>query len=475
MNFLKILYAASEALPYMASGGLADVAGSLPKAIRNRQQACRVVMPLYGDIKAELRNEMRFVTSFAVPLGWRNQYCGIFEANCNGVIYYFIDNEYYFKRDGLYGFYDDGERFAYFSKAVLEMLNFIDFAPDIINLNDWQTALVPVFLNTFYRDIDKFKNIKTVFTIHNIQYQGKFDIRIAQDVLGLPEYANSIVEYDGCLNMMKGAIEECDIISTVSPTYASEILDPWYSHGLDRLLREKQYKLRGILNGIDINLYNPETDAALYQNYSYDDISGKAVNKAKLQSYLGLEQKPDTMMIGIVSRLVSHKGLDLVKYIFHELMCRNVQVVVLGSGEYVFESFFDEMSNIYKGRAAYVKGFIPHLARKIYAASDIFLMPSQSEPCGLAQMVAVRYGTLPVVRETGGLKDSITDVGNQNGNGYTFKTYNGHDMLGAIDRALGDYSDKQRWGSLLAQAVKSDFSWSKSAGEYIKMYKELLQ
>ena len=277
---MRILYVASEATPFIATGGLADVAGSLPRAIRSKQHACRVVVPLYSSIKPELREKMQFVCSFYVPLGWRNQYCGVFESNYNGVKYYFLDNEYYFKRDGgIYGFYDDAERFAFFSKAVCEMIQYVDFDPEILHCNDWQTAMTPVYLNLFYRHLDKYKNIKTVFTIHNIQYQGKYGMEIATDVLGLPYYAAPTMLYDGCLNMMKAAIEVCDYVTTVSPTYAKEITDPWFAHGLDRLLRANQHKLMGILNGIDTQSYNPGADPALYANYGPETIDRKYVNK----------------------------------------------------------------------------------------------------------------------------------------------------------------------------------------------------
>lgn len=472
---MKILYVASEAMPFIATGGLADVAGSLPRAIRGRQHACRVVLPLYSAIKTKLRQKMKFVTSFYVPLSWRNQYCGVFESNFNGVKYYFLDNEYYFKREGnIYGFYDDAERFAFFSKAVLEMLEHIDFEPEVIHCNDWQTALVPVYLNLFYRNIDRYKQIKTVFTIHNIQYQGKYGMELSADVLGLPSYANSTMLYDGCLNMTKGAIEMCDAVSTVSPTYAKEITDPWFSHGLDRMLRANQHKLVGILNGIDTVSYNPETDPSLFENYTADSISKKLTNKKELQKLMGLTQDPDAMMIGIVTRFVAHKGIDLIQYIFKELMQRNVQVVALGSGEYLFENFFTEMQTAYPGKTSVKIGFIPDLARKIYAGADVFLMPSKSEPCGLAQMVAARYGTLPIVRETGGLKDSIHDMGEEGvGNGFTFKTYNAHDMLDAIDRCEKFYRDKEQWSKAVLQAMESDFTWSRSANAYIEIYRTI--
>ena len=473
---MKILYVASEAAPFIATGGLADVAGSLPRAIRNRQHACRVVLPLYSAISAELREKMKFVCNFYVPLGWRNQYCGVFESNHNGVKYYFLDNEYYFKREGsVYGFYDDAERFAFFSKAVVEMVQYIDFVPEIIHCNDWQTALVPVYLNFFYRNLEQYRDIKTVFTIHNIQYQGKYGMEIATDVLGLPSYANSTMMYEGCLNMIKASVELSDAVSTVSPTYAEELMDPWFSHGMDKVLRINQHKLTGILNGIDTASYNPESDPALYENFGVTTLEKKQVNKVELQKTMGLEQDKDKILIGIVTRFVAHKGIDLIQYIFEELMKRDLQIVALGSGDYIFENFFNEMQARYPGKMAVRIGFIPDLARKIYAGVDAFLMPSKSEPCGLAQMVALRYGTLPIVRETGGLKDSIIDMGDDmQGNGFTFKTYNAHDMLGAIDRCCGLYYNRECWQDAIKVAMKSDFTWGRSADSYIEMYKRVL-
>ena len=472
---MKILYAASEALPFVASGGLADVAGSLPKALQKEGAECRVVLPLYSGIKDSLRAQLQYVTHFNVPLSWRNQYCGLFTAQVDGVTYYLLDNEYYFKRGGIYGFYDDAERFVFFSKAVLEMLTVMDYEPDIISCNDWQTAMVPVFLNVFYRGMEKFRRIRTVFTIHNIQYQGKYGMEIATDICGLPDYAVNMITYDGAVNMMKGAIEQCDMISTVSPSYAQEILDSWFGFGLDKILREKSYKLCGILNGIDVDEYNPKTDPDLYKNYTARSLSGKAVNKAKVQELMGLEVNPDRPLIVMISRLVGMKGLDLVRYIFDEIMAQGCQFAVLGTGDYIYENFFREQAQRHPGAMAFWQGFVPDLARKLYAGGDILLMPSKSEPCGLAQMVALRYGTIPVVRETGGLRDSIIDLGGENGNGYTFKTYNAHDMLGAIQRALGLYEhDKAGWKAAVVHAMGCDFSWESSAKQYMEMYRRVL-
>ncbi len=473
---MKVLYIASEALPFAASGGLADVAGSLPRAMRNRLVGCRVVLPLYESIPQELREGMKFLTSLSVPVAWRRQYCGVFEAKYNGVIYYLLDNQYYFKRQGMYGHYDDAERFAFFSRAVLEMLPHIGFKPDILHANDWQSALVPLYYSIFYANREGYEGIKTVHTIHNIQYQGKYGMELLEDVLGIPAEHRNLVEYDGCVNFMKAGIETANRVTTVSPTYAQEIRDPWFSWGLDPILNARSWKLQGILNGIDTDGYDPVTDPNIAVNFSLEDVTaGKAANKKALQERLNLPLREDVPLIGMVTRLTSHKGLDLVKYIIDDLMKRDVQMVVLGSGEWVYENFFREIQAKYPDKFCYCVGFIPELARKIYASADIFLMPSKSEPCGLAQMVACRYGTLPIVRETGGLKDSIVDCGEEGGFGFTFKTYNADDMLAAIDRALGAYANKVDLALLRERCMTEDFTWGRSANEYIRMYKAMLK
>ena len=473
---MKVLYVASEALPFIASGGLADVAGSLPKAMRARLVGCRVVLPLYDAVPREMRDNMTFLTSLSVPVAWRRQYCGVFEAKVNGVIYYLLDNQYYFKREGIYGHYDDAERFAFFSRAVLEMLPYIDFKPDVIHANDWQSALVPLYYSLFYATREGFEGIKTVLTIHNIQYQGKYGMELLEDVLGVPQSARQLVEYDGCVNYLKAGIETADRVTTVSPTYAQEIMDPWFSWGLDPILNARSWKVGGILNGIDTDGYDPETDPSIVANYTVDTVEeGKAANKQALQERLGLPQRADVPLIGMVTRLASHKGLDLVKYIVDDLLSRDVQFVILGSGEWIYENFFRELQGKYPEKFCYCAGFVPELARKIYASADIFLMPSKSEPCGLAQMVASRYGTLPIVRETGGLKDSIRDCGDGEGFGFTFKTYNAGDMMYAVERSLDAYSDKALLATLRQRCMTEDFSWGRSANEYIRMYKAMLK
>lgn len=471
---MKVLFASSEAYPFAMSGGLADVAGALPKALRRRLIGCRIVMPLYSSIPEELKAKMSFICSITVSVAWRRQYCGIFEAHMDGVIYYFIDNQYYFKRDGLYGQYDDGERYAFFSRAVLDIIPHIGFTPDIIHCNDWQTALVPVYLNAMYRGSEPYRNIKTVFTIHNIQYQGKYGRELNGDVVGLPAECEGLIEYDGCVNFMKGAIQCADKVTTVSPTYSREILDPYYSHGLDNILKEFTYKLTGIVNGIDCEVYNPETDNLIYKNYSVDDMNGKAYNKKMLQRELGLPEKAESPVIGMVTRLVKHKGIDLVKCVFEDLLKADVQFVILGSGEWEFETFFHDMASKYPDKVGLKLGFNPQLAHKIYAGADIFLMPSKSEPCGLAQMVALRYGTVPIVRKTGGLNDTISDSGDGAGNGFTFSNYNAHEMLEAVWRALAGYSDKEGWEILRRRGMQCDNSWGVSAGAYIRLYREIV-
>ena len=473
---MKVLYAVSEAKPFIASGGLGDVAGSLPAALRKRLIGCRLVMPLYDGIPQKYKDEMRFIMHITVPVAWRRQYCGIFEYKYNGVICYFLDNQYYFKREGIYGHYDDAERFAFFSRAVLEILPFLDFKPDIINCNDWQTALIPVYYSRFYANREGFENIKTVLTIHNIQYQGKYGHEVLGDVAGFGEEDASLLENDGCINFMKGGIECANAVTTVSPSYAQEILDPWYAFGLDHILNERKWKLSGILNGIDTVANDPATDPALPAHFSADDIAGKAVCKEALQKEMGLPVRADVPIIGMVSRLVAHKGFDLVKCVLEELLTTaDVQVVVLGSGEWQYETFFSEMAAKYPDKLAVKLGFVPALASRIYAGSDIFLMPSKSEPCGLSQMFALRYGSVPIVRATGGLKDSIQDSGMGEGNGFVFEDYNAHEMLHAIRRALAGYADAEGWAILRKRAMDCDFSWGRSANEYIKLYKALLK
>jgi len=472
---MRILFAASEAVPFAASGGLADVVGSLPRAISAKGHSCAVVMPLYSSITEDMRRQygLKFVTNITVDVSWRKQYCGIFTAEYSGMRYYFIDNEYYFGRMGMYGFYDDCERFVFFDRAVLEMLRSLDFRPDIIHCNDWQTALIPVYYNVYYKYQQGYDGIKTAFTIHNIEYQGKFGKEVLDELMGIPQYNAGLVEYDGFVNMLKGAIETADQIVTVSPSYAWEILDPWYAHGLDRILVMKNYKLKGILNGIDTENYDPSDDEAIAAPFSADDLSGKAKCRAALHKELGLEMT-DEPVIGIVTRFVKHKGIDLIRCVFEDIVSKGVKFAVLGSGEKIYEDFFAEMAARYPSRVSVTLGFVPELSHRIYAGADMFLMPSASEPCGLAQLIAMRYGTIPIVRETGGLRDTVRDNGGAGGNGFTFKTYNADDMKDAVKRAYSAFRRKSEWEALVKRAMLCDYSWSASADEYIAMYEKML-
>ncbi len=470
---MKVLFATSEAYPYAVSGGLGDVAFALPKALRKRLVGCRVIMPLYSCIPENLRCTMRFITHITVPVAWRSQYCGIFEAKYDGVTYILLDNEFYFKRAGMYGEYDDAERYAFFARAVLEAIPYIDFWPDVIHCNDWQTALTPVYYKFFYYNRPGYENIKTVMTIHNIQYQGRYGLEIMEDVLGMPKWSQPLMENDGDVNLLKAGIEAANKVTTVSPTYAAELMNPWFAYTLDNILRNRSWKLTGILNGIDTDVYNPETDKEIPVQYNSKTLEKKAENKTAMQKEFGLQQDPNVPVVAMVTRLAGHKGLELVKYVFDDLMRRQVQFVLLGSGDKKYEEFFGGKTYQYPGRVAFICGFKPAIAHRIYAGSDIFLMPSKQEPCGLSQMVALRYGSVPVVRQTGGLNDTIVDAGEPNGVGYTFKSYNAHDMLGAIDRALGLYALPDQWKTLVVRGMETDHSWDRSAGEYIKMYREL--
>jgi len=471
---VKILYAASEAQPFVATGGLADVAGSLPKSLVEEGCECSVIMPYYKkSISAADQKTLKFVTEFYVPVGWRSQYCGVFKTVISGVTYYLIDNEYYFARDfGIYGYFDDAERFAFFSRAVLETIKHTGEVPDIINSNDWQCALIPVYFNIYYRYQHDMRKIRNVFTIHNIAYQGKYGFDLLEDILSIPRHMAMLVEYDGDINLMKGALEVADKITTVSSTYAEEIFDPWFACGLDRALSNKKFKTCGFLNGIDLDAHNPATDKAIAEKFSVKKKSGKKTCKSALLEKVGLPNG-DEPVIAIVSRLVEHKGVDLIREVFDDIVNMGYKAVVLGSGDGEYESFFHEAQNRHPGKVSFVCGYVPDLARMIYAGADMFLMPSKSEPCGLAQMISLRYGTIPVVRATGGLKDSIIDCGDESGTGFTFLTYNAHDMLASIQRAYELYNDSKAWGALVTRAMKADFSWKQSAKLYIGLYEEL--
>ena len=471
-NKKRVMFVASEGLPFIKTGGLADVIGSLPKYLADRDNYdVSVIMPMYSKIDEGMRSNFSFIGNFNVGLSWRNLYCGLFSCRLDGVTYYFIDNEYYFKRDNVYGCFDDGERFAFFSKAVLDSLGFMNFYPDVLHCNDWQSALTVIYLKTLYADKFGFSEIKTLYSIHNIEYQGIYGMDTFADLFGLPDWARWMVEFNGCVNLMKGAIEASDKVSTVSPTYAEEIKDSYFAHGLDGIMRSNQHKLCGILNGLDLHLYNPEKDTALFKNYSASDMSGKAECKSELQKMLGLPVR-DVPVIAVISRLVSHKGLDLVKGILDELLCEDVQFIVLGKGDVEYENYFKYMESRYNGKCRALIAFNRDMASKIYSGADIFLMPSKQEPCGLSQMIACRYGTIPVVRRTGGLADSIVAFNNdrKQGNGFAFTNYNAHEMLYVIKDAIFTYGDKTVWNALVQSAVNSDFSWDKSSKEYEAVY-----
>ncbi len=473
----RVLFVGSEAFPFAGTGGLGEVLGSLPKAVNaSGEYDARVIIPLYESFPAERRKDLEFMFWTFVRLSWRNEYCGVFRLKEGNTTYYFIDNERYFKRKGLYGHGDDGERFAFFSMAVLDILPRLDFMPEILHCNDWQTALVPIYYKLFYMYREGYGNIRTIMTIHNIEYQGWYDRKILGDVFGIPDNEYWSVEHLGAINLLKGAIDYSDAVSTVSPTYAMEIKDPYYAHTLDGTLIKNEYKLRGILNGVNTDTYNPETNPSLFAHFSADDKSGKAVNKAELQKLLGLPVEPNVPIIAMITRLATHKGLDIVKAAMNDILARNVQFVLLGTGEHDYEWYFMHMQELFGNKLRAVIAFNTDMSHKIYAGADMFLMPSKSEPCGLSQMMACRYGTIPIVRETGGLQDSITDAYNGDfGNGYKFARYAADDMVNAIDRALGlyfDYHDK--WEGLMDRAMRTDFSWDKSAKEYVRFYNQLL-
>ena len=479
MEKKKILMVASEADPFIKSGGLGDVIGSLPRAIAGKNYELSVVIPLHEGISDEIREKMTFITNIFVPVAWRSQYCGIFKYEEKGVTWYFIDNEYYFKRgDALYGCYDDAERYAFFSTSALEILPHIGFSPDIIHCHDWQTALVPIYYKLKYYGCEGYEDIKTVFTIHNIEYQGIFDRQIVENVLGLPfeEFENGFLEYNGAVNLMKAAIICSDKVTTVSGTYAEEIKTPEFAHGLDGILRQEAGKLSGIINGIDQKLYDPAHDNRLFEKFSQEDMSGKAKNKAELQDLVNLPQNADVPVIGMVTRLVSHKGLDLISEVIDELLSDDVELVIVGTGDWKYEQFLKDKQWQYPFKLSVNIAFNAELAQKVYGGSDMFLMPSKSEPCGLAQMIALRYGTIPIVRETGGLRDSIVsyDRDTGKGNGFSFADYNAQDMLRAIREACSLYNDKNEWNKLVQNGMNTDFSWKKSAQKYRKMYDQLL-
>ena len=474
---MKILFVSSEVTSFCKTGGLGDVAGSLPLALKTQGDDVRVILPLYEAVGVEWRRRMKKRCSIQINLSWRRQLCSVFELEHNSVTYYFVDNEYYFKRRELYGHYDDGERFAFFSRTVLEVLPSIDFIPDVIHANDWETALVPIYLRLSYSGDTRYENIKTVFTIHNIEYQGHFHRDFLADVAGIDDehFRSGLLAYNDGICLMKGAIICADFITTVSPSYAQEIKTPYYGHGLDAILRDNEYKLRGVLNGIDMDDNDPSNNTHLFRNYSVSTLEDKAYNKTELQTMLGLKADTSVPVIAIVTRLTEHKGIDLIGAIFDDLMGEAVNVVVLGKGDWRYEQMFEQMKRKYPGKVSVNILFSSDLATKIYAGADIMLMPSKSEPCGLAQMIAMRYGTVPVVRETGGLRDTVFPYreDTDEGNGFTFKNYNAHDMLYTIRRAIAMYNDGDLWRKLMVRGMTGDYSWGRSAGYYLDIYKSL--
>ena len=466
-------------MPFAATGGLGDVMGSLPAALAATGEAeVSVVLPLYGMVDEKWRAEMQEEAVFTVALAWRQQYCGVYSLEKDGVKYYFIDNEYYFKRPALYGFFDDGERYAYFCKAIPELMRHLDYYPDILHAHDWQAALSVVYLNRYYRALPEFKNIKTVFTIHNIEYQGKYDLAILGDVFALGEEDRPLMEYSGCINLMKAAIESADAVSTVSPRYAEEIKTAEYAHGLQYCLQNNAHKLRGILNGIDYNYYTPEGDPVLFADFAPTRPAGKAKDKLAMQKEVGLPERKDVPLLSIISRLASHKGLDIVTECIWSIVRDNdVQLIVLGKGEEKYEQMFLTLQAAYPEKVRALITYDRDLSKRIYAATDIFLMPSKSEPCGLSQMIASRYGAIPVVRETGGLYDSIKpfwmDGSKMMGNGFTFANYSSAELKERTEAAIALWNDAPMRKKLVRKIMTTDFSWNTSAQQYLQMYREV--
>ena len=475
----KILFVGAEVMPFAATGGLGDVLGSLPAALKKEYKDdidVRVVMPLYDAVKAEWRNQMKLEAVFNLQLSWRNLYCGIHSLVKDGVTYYFIDNEYYFKRGALYGYGDEAERYAFFCKAAVEMLGVIGYYPDVLHAHDWQAALTLPYLNFQYRWRREYQNIKTVFTIHNIEYQGQFSHDVLGYVFGF-DYSDYF-DYNGCVNLMKCAIEMANVVTTVSPRYSEEIKGDEYSHGLAPILNNNAHKLTGILNGIDYKYYNPETDKEIFMNFKSGELDKKVKNKTELQRALGLPEREDVPLVAIISRLASHKGLDLIREVAYGLVDNNdIQLVVLGKGEAQYEDFFTELERNRKDKVRALIMYDRDLSKRIYAASDIFMMPSKSEPCGLSQMIASRYGAIPVVRETGGLYDSIKGYwllnGTILGNGFTFANYYAGELYERTVAALELYHNKELYPRFAKKIMDTDFSWGISARKYYMLYERM--
>ena len=475
---MKILMVSSEVAPYAKSGGLGDVLGALPQALAKAGNEVAVVLPKYGAIKEEFLNQMYYKFFIYVPLGWRNKYCGVFELIRDGVKYYFIDNEYYFGDNELYK-WNDLERFAFFDKAALEILKGIDFKPDIIHCHDWQAGMIPVLLDAYYKADGFYSNIKTVFTIHNLRYQGLYSIEAVSDFfsVNMGYFTDDKLEFHGCANLLKAGLVYSNLITTVSPTYSEEIKTPVGGERLDGLLRARENSLYGIINGIDYKEYNPRRDELIFEKYNLNNFkNGKKANKIALQQQLGLPQDGEKVMIGLVARLVDQKGLDLIAAVMDDLMGMDIQFVVVGTGEEKYENMFRHYAWCNPEKMSANIMFSNEMAHKVYAACDLFLMPSLFEPCGLGQLIALSYGTIPIVRETGGLKDTIKSYNEftDEGNGFTFAQYNAHDMLYTIRRAVDFFSNKDIWYKIVRRAMKEDFSWEESAKKYIELYNNLM-
>lgn len=474
---MNILYVTSEATPFIKTGGLADVAGSLPKAIKQHGHDVRVVLPLYSKIAKQYKNQMKYLGYYYVDIAWMHRYCGVFELEHDGVTFYFLDNESYFNRDKLYGEFDDAERFIFFSKAVVVLPRYLDFKVDVINANDWHTGLVPVYVNDFRNGDDFYRDTKTLYTIHNIKYQGIFDPAVFQ-MTGLDTgYMNfNDLEFHNAISFMKGGIVHSTKFNTVSKTYAEEIKTGFYGEGLEEVINFHSYKLSGIVNGIDFDVWNPKTDPIISTNYSIRSIDKKVQNKLELQKRYGLPVDENIPMIGMVTRLTSMKGLDLIRFILEELLEENLQFVVLGTGEYEYEEMFKYFEYQYPSKMAARMYFSTEEANMIYAASDLYMMPSVAEPCGISQLIAMRYGAIPIVRETGGLKDTVEpyNVYTDEGTGFTFANINAHELLFKTKEAVSLYTnEREKFNKIIKNAMGKKFNWDQSSKDYIELYKSL--
>ncbi len=479
---MKVLFVASECIPFIKIGGLADVAGTLPIELAKYDgMEIAVFVPKYSEINEEWKQKMQHKLYFFVNLGWRRQYCGVDKLEHNNVTYYFIDNEFYFGREGVYGYgNEEGERFAFFCRAVLEAMPLVDFKPDIIHCNDWQTGMIPALLEMQYNNLEYYKGVKTVYTIHNLKYQGIFPWGWTADMLGISDkyFSAQYLEYFGCLNFMKGGLVFSDRVTTVSPTYAEEIKTPYYGERLDGLINSHADKIQGILDGIDIEDFDPANDKLMAKNFTADNIKGKEACKAALLAECGLEVDVKKPLIGMVTRLIEQKGLDLIEHVFEDIMRNDVQICLLGKGNEKYHEFFNWAAWRYEGRVFVRIGYDDILAHKIYAGSDFFLMPSQFEPCGISQLIAMRYGTIPIVRETGGLKDTVKPYieDNEKATGFSFVNYNAHEMLFTIEKAITLYRDhRDVIDKIAVNAMNEDFSWENSAKAYMNLYKSIVE